>query len=247
VVAKVDRLGRSAGEVLTLVERANREGWRLVALDAGLDSATPSGQLVTGVLACAAAFEHGRISERQHEKFAVLRRLERPRGRPPARRDVADRILRMRADGVTFRRIAETLNAGAIATPQGGRAWTAASVRSAAITRQREVDAADAVPRQIGSRPLVFPDPAGGYIDLHNLRARSWIPARDAAGIGKGRRIYDLRHTFASNALAQGVSVIDLARWMGTRVRMIEAHYGHPVVGATEAARAKLNAIGPGR
>ena len=35
IVAKIDRLGRSASEVLFLVEHARRNGWRLVALDAG--------------------------------------------------------------------------------------------------------------------------------------------------------------------------------------------------------------------
>jgi hypothetical protein len=40
------------------------------------------------------------------------------------------------------------------------------------------------------------------------------------------RRIYDLRSTFASNALAADVTVFELARVMGTSVRMIERHYG---------------------
>jgi hypothetical protein len=34
------------------------------------------------------------------------------------------------------------------------------------------------------------------------------------------------RSTFASTALAAGVSVFELARIMGTSVRMIERHYG---------------------
>ena len=37
VVDKIDRLGRSSADVLGLVERAQREGWRLIALDAGLE------------------------------------------------------------------------------------------------------------------------------------------------------------------------------------------------------------------
>ena len=37
-------------------------------------------------------------------------------------------------------------------------------------------------------------------------------------------RIYDLRSTFASNALAAGVSVFELAWVMGTSVAMIERH-----------------------
>ena len=39
-------------------------------------------------------------------------------------------------------------------------------------------------------------------------------------------RLYDLRATFASNALAAGLTVYELARVLGSSVRMIEAHYG---------------------
>jgi hypothetical protein len=47
-----------------------------------------------------------------------------------------------------------------------------------------------------------------------------------SAGIVKPARIYDLRSTFASNALAAGITTFELARIMGTSVGMIEAHYG---------------------
>src|SRR4051794_39164883 len=40
VVAKVDRLGRSY-DVMALVAQAAKEGWRLLVLDVGLDTATP--------------------------------------------------------------------------------------------------------------------------------------------------------------------------------------------------------------
>jgi hypothetical protein len=36
---------------------------------------------------------------------------------------------------------------------------------------------------------------------------------------------YDVRDTFASYALHAGVTVFELARVMGTSVRMIERHY----------------------
>jgi hypothetical protein len=45
-------------------------------------------------------------------------------------------------------------------------------------------------------------------------------------------RIYDTRSTFASNALAAGISVFELARVMGTSVAMIERHYGTLIEGA---------------
>ena len=56
------------------------------------------------------------------------------------------------------------------------------------------------------------------------------------------RRIYDLRSTFASHALAAGVSVFELARIMGTSVQMIERHYGGLLQGSGDAIRGKLDA-----
>jgi integrase len=47
-------------------------------------------------------------------------------------------------------------------------------------------------------------------------------PAIEAAGIRKPARIYDLRSTFATEALAAGVGIHALARIVGTSVEMIE-------------------------
>jgi integrase len=81
----------------------------------------------------------------------------------------------------------------------------------------------------------------GRLIDLHNWRAREWKPALEAAGIGHGT-IYTLRHTFATNAIGAGIGLFELARYMGTSVEMLDRVYGHLVVGAEQAARAKLDA-----
>jgi hypothetical protein len=56
-------------------------------------------------------------------------------------------------------------------------------------------------------------------------------------------RIYDRHSTFASNALAAGVSVFQLARIMGTSVRMIERHYGTLLDGALESIAGRLDAL----
>ena len=137
VVAKIDRLGRNAAEVLALAKRAEKEGWRLIALDVGLDSASPSGALVVGMLALAADFENRRISERQHGKFAELRRQGRVRGRPAADRAVADRIISLRTDGTTWQAIADTLNQDRVPTTRSGAEWRPSSVRSAYVARTR--------------------------------------------------------------------------------------------------------------
>jgi integrase len=78
-----------------------------------------------------------------------------------------------------------------------------------------------------GSIDLLFPAERGGYLDLHNFRNRNWKPAQIAAGIEPFRRIYDLRHTFATFALRAGISTFELSRYMGASLTMIDRHYGH--------------------
>src|SRR6266545_2471848 len=74
---------------------------------------------------------------------------------------------------------------------------------------------------------LLFPAERGGYLDLHNFRNRNWKPAQAAVGIEPFRRIYDLRHTFATFALRAGISTFELSRYMGASLTMIDRHYGH--------------------
>jgi integrase len=50
-----------------------------------------------------------------------------------------------------------------------------------------------------------------------------------AAGIAH-RRIYDLRHTYATWSLPAGIDVYTLARRMGTSLLMIDRTYGHGAV-----------------
>jgi integrase len=46
--------------------------------------------------------------------------------------------------------------------------------------------------------------------------------------LGNGlRRVYHLRHTFATFALRAGISTFDLSRYIGARLTMIDRHYGH--------------------
>jgi integrase len=72
--------------------------------------------------------------------------------------------------------------------------------------------------------PLLLPAANGGYFDLHNFRNREWKPAKQAAGITPSRRIYDLRHTFATFALRAGISTFALSRYMGASLTMIDRH-----------------------
>jgi hypothetical protein len=83
-----------------------------------------------------------------------------------------------------------------------------------------------------GSTPRCCSRRRGGLLNLDNWRRREWAPAIEASGVRRPARIYDLRSTFAPDALAAGVCVFELARIMGTSVRMIERHYGRLLDGA---------------
>jgi DNA invertase Pin-like site-specific DNA recombinase len=139
VVAKIDRLGRSY-DVMTLVGDAARERWRLLALDVGLDTTTAEGELVAGALTMAARFEWRRISQRQLEKHDELRRQGRRRGPTPVPPDVADRMRTARRLGWTFQQIADVAMEQGIPPVRGAR-WHPSSVRSAIMTRERELAA----------------------------------------------------------------------------------------------------------
>jgi integrase len=102
---------------------------------------------------------------------------------------------------------------------------TEASVRAVPL-QAVALAALEQLPKSAGSA-LVFPTSGGGYFDLHNFRTRHWKPGQINVGITPLRRIYDLRHTFATFALRAGIPTFELSRYMGTSLGMIDRHYGH--------------------
>ena len=99
-------------------------------------------------------------------------------------------------------------------------------------------------PRSRIGTPWLFPAREGGPLHLDNFRNREWTPAVEAAGVVRPATPYDMRDTFASNALHAGITVFELARVMGTSIRMIEKHYGTLIDGAHASIVERLDAVG---
>jgi integrase len=117
--------------------------------------------------------------------------------------------------------VRRTLRNGRIKTPKTKASLRAVPLQAVALAALEELQRPDP------ECPLLFPSARGGYLDLHNFRNRNWQPAQKTAGIAPLRRVYDLRHTFATFALRAGISTFDLSRYMGTSLAMIDRHYGH--------------------
>jgi DNA invertase Pin-like site-specific DNA recombinase len=138
VAAKVDRLSRSVSDFCGLLERSRRKGWSLVALDIGLDTMSPSGEMMAHVVSSFGQYERRLIGQRTRDALAVRRqqgvRLGRPVGTEPR---TAARIKRLNRAGRSLSAIAAALNASATPTAQGGRQWYPSTVRKVLLRLSR--------------------------------------------------------------------------------------------------------------
>lgn len=130
-VAKLDRLSRSLPDFGVMLERSRSKGWALVALDLGVDTTTPAGELVANVMMSVAQWERRVISQRTKDGLAAKKSMGVQLGRP-SKLDprTARRIRKHRDAGLSLRQIAERLNDDAIPTGQGGARWYASTVRN---------------------------------------------------------------------------------------------------------------------
>jgi DNA invertase Pin-like site-specific DNA recombinase len=139
VVAKLDRLSRSMLDFPPLMAKAQKQGWALVALDVGMDTTTPAGEMTANVTATLAQFERRLIGQRTREALAAKRaqgvRLGRRRQTPDS---VVRRIVRERKKGKSLAAIADGLNRDGVPTSQGGKKWYPATVRAVLLSVERD-------------------------------------------------------------------------------------------------------------
>jgi integrase len=79
---------------------------------------------------------------------------------------------------------------------------------------------------------LVFPSPDGSILDPDNLYHRYFLPVLAKAGIRK-IRLHDLRHTFGSQLIQSGASIVYVKEQMGHySIQVTVDTYGHLIPGA---------------
>ncbi len=130
VVAKLDRLSRSLMDFSSVMNRAQRNGWHVVALDLGVDTSTPSGEMVANVMASFAQFERRMIGLRTKEALAIKKAQGVRIGRPPATEESAiQRMSVLREAGLSYREVARSLDEEGHPTAHGAARWDGSTVR----------------------------------------------------------------------------------------------------------------------
>src|SRR6266545_1726515 len=92
-----------------------------------------------------------------------------------------------------------------------------------------------------GDRELIFTATQGGPATASAIGA-AFRQARKKVGLGKEVTYHDLRHSYASEMLVQGLSVVEVAELIGDTVAMVEKTYGHPTVDFRKRARLAVEA-----
>lgn len=126
----VDRLGRSMQDLVGFLEDLRGHGADLYLHQQALDTTTPSGRALFGMLAVFAEFERAMIQERVNAGLATARAKGKRLGRPTVGSEVEDRVRKLRADGMGIVKVAKTLGIGVsavqriVALPNGATAGT---------------------------------------------------------------------------------------------------------------------------
>lgn len=130
IVSKLDRLSRSLLDFARLMERADKNGWNIVALDLGIDLSTPEGKMMASIMAVFAEWERNRIIQRTNEGLAEKRAEGVRFGRKP----VIESNLLVAIAGMyqlegNFSAVSRWLNEAGTPTVHGGKQWYPATVQ----------------------------------------------------------------------------------------------------------------------
>lgn len=108
VITRLDRLGRSTKDLLSIAADLEERGINLVATEQSIDTTTPEGKLFFTMIAAFAEFEHSMMRARTMDGLAAARARGRKGGRKSALTDAqCERIRKLYADGLGVSTLAE--------------------------------------------------------------------------------------------------------------------------------------------
>lgn len=108
LVWKFDRFARSLKQLIESLDEFSSLGIDFVSYTEGVDTTTPTGQLLFHIVGAVAQFERDLIAERVRAGMAHARAMGKRIGRPRAKVDV-DQVKRLRTQGNSLRQIAQIL------------------------------------------------------------------------------------------------------------------------------------------
>lgn len=109
LVWKFDRFARSLKHLIDSLEEFRALGIDFISYTEGVDTTTPSGQLLFHVVGAVAQFERDLIAERVRAGIAHARAMGKRIGRPRAQVDV-NAVVKLRLQGRSLREIARALD-----------------------------------------------------------------------------------------------------------------------------------------
>jgi DNA invertase Pin-like site-specific DNA recombinase len=111
------------------MQRAQRGGWNLVAVDLDIDLSSPHGELFATMATGMALWERRMIGDRTKSALAARRAAGVRLGRPPVvPHPVVTRIVAEHKAGSSMEAIARNFNADGAPTAHGGRQWWGSTV-----------------------------------------------------------------------------------------------------------------------
>ena len=135
IVYSLSRTTRSERQLWTLLDPANHKSIKLVAATEGMDTSTPMGRAMLGMIGIWAQLEADLVSERTRDALAQIKASGRKLGAPSTAETVpesVERLIALRREGLSHRAIADRLNAEGVKTSRGGK-WWCKTVRSTLI------------------------------------------------------------------------------------------------------------------
>ena len=148
VAAKLDRVTRSSRGLIDVLDLAAEHGFALILLDPEVDTTSPAGRFMVGILAEVAALERALIRQRTREALRAKRQRGERQGPPPKldrrqRRAIAAAV----EAGQSKKSLARQLNEDGVPTATGRGKWYPSTILAVVRSVQYEDELAEAAAR----------------------------------------------------------------------------------------------------